>query len=122
MFSTIFSSVAYFDPLRNGKEQGTLPTQLLCPETYAEMKMADLIRFCQTKWMFMDSTIFENFSQIRQSKISLAELKILTSFNQILSSEISLGYLTISTIFRYYIHFWTYLFGEMFVQGVSSST
>ena len=91
MFSTIFSCVAYFDPLGNGKEQGTLPTQLLCPETYAEMKMADLIRFCQTKWMFMDSTIFENFSQIRQSKISLAELKILTSFSQIYPAKSAWG-------------------------------
>ena len=91
MFSTIFSCVAYFVPLRNWKEQGTLPTQLLCPETYAQMKMADLIRFCQTKWMFMDLTIFEHFSQIRQSKISLAELKILTSFSQIYPAKSAWG-------------------------------
>ena len=55
------------------------------------MKMADLIRFCQTKWMFMDLTIFEHFSQIRQSKISLAELKILTSFSQIYPAKSAWG-------------------------------
>ena len=50
-------------------------------------EMAQLTKFGQTVWMFMD---VGEFSHIRQSDISLGELKILTSFRY----------------FRHCIHFW----------------
>ena len=62
---------------------------------HAVTKVADLTKFRQTKYMFMDLTILAHYSQIRQSAISLAELTSLTSFSQIRRSEISLADLTI---------------------------
>lgn len=47
-------------------------------------KMTDLTKFRRTGWMFVDWTIFANLSQIRESEISLAELRILTTSRQIL--------------------------------------
>ena len=46
---------------------------------HAMMKMVDLKKFYETELMFMDLIILANFSQIRQSKISL----ILSNFSQI---------------------------------------
>ena len=49
---------------------------------HAVTEMADLTKFCQTEWLFMDLTILTNCSQIRQSEISLADLMILTNFRR----------------------------------------
>ena len=44
------------------------------------MKMADLTKSYQTKWMFMNLMILLNFSQICRGKISFTGLMILTNF------------------------------------------
>ena len=51
---------------------------------HAVTEMADLTKFCQTEWLFMDLTILTNCSQIRQSEITSADLTILTNFSPFL--------------------------------------
>lgn len=36
----------------------------VCPEMYVAIKFADLRKFCQTEWMFINLIILANFSQI----------------------------------------------------------
>ena len=51
----------------------------LCSEMYTVGKMSDLRKFRQIE--FIDLTISANFSQIRESEISLADFTILTNFH-----------------------------------------